>query len=77
MAEAGYNRYKMAKGEMRRHKAVYDVYNVRNSKMGAVVITDLLQQQDNYISAINDIRTQTSFLLSRRFWMYTRERRSP
>lgn len=69
-----YNRYKMAKEKCDAYKAVYDVYNVK-FKMGAVVITDLLQQQDNYISAINDyIQAKYSFLLSRKILdVYTGE----
>ena len=50
------------------------MYNVK-FKMGAIVITDLLQQQDNYISAINDyIQAKYSFLLSRKILdVYTGE----
>lgn len=69
-----YERYKMTKQMCDAYKAVYDVYNVK-FKVGAVVITDLLQQQDKYISAINDyIQAKYSFILYRKILdVYTGE----
>lgn len=61
-----YERYKMTKQRCDAYKAVVDVYNVK-FKVGAVVITDLLQQQDNYINAINEyVQAKYSFILNRK-----------
>ena len=61
-----YEKYKMTRQMCEAYKAVCDVYNAK-FKVGAVVITDLLQQQDKYISAINDyIQAKYSFILYRK-----------
>lgn len=61
-----YERYKMTMQRCNAYHEVQNVYNVK-FKVGAVVITDLLQQQDKYISAINEyIQAKYAFILNRK-----------
>lgn len=69
-----YEKYKMAKQMAEAYKAVFDVYNVKFN-VGSVVITDLLQQQDKYINAINEyVQSKYTFILYRKILdIYTGE----
>lgn len=61
-----YERYKMAKQRCNAYREVLNVYNVKFN-VGAVVITDLLTQQANYINAINEyVQAKYSFILNRK-----------
>ena len=64
--QLAYNRYKMARQKCDAYRQVLNVYNVKFN-VGAVVITDLLLQQDNYINAINDyVQSKYAFILNRK-----------
>lgn len=69
-----YERYKMTKQRCDAYREVLRVYNVKFN-LGSVVITDLLQQQDKYISAINEyVQAKYSFILNRKILdVYTGE----
>ncbi len=69
-----YQRYKMCKQKADAYKSVYEVYNVK-FKVGSVVATDVLQQQDNYINALKDyVQAKYDFILNRKILdVYTGE----
>lgn len=61
-----YERYKMAKQRCNAYREVLNVYNAKFN-VGAVVITDLLTQQANYINSINEfVQAKYSFILNRK-----------
>lgn len=61
-----YERYKMTKKRCDAYAEVYKVYSVKFNA-GSVVITDLLQQETNYISAINEyIQAKYALILNRK-----------
>lgn len=61
-----YERYKITKQRCEAYKAVLSVFNAKFN-VGSVVITDLLQQQDNYINSINEyVQAKYAFILNRK-----------
>ncbi|MCQ2218639.1 MAG: TolC family protein [Paludibacteraceae bacterium] len=69
-----YERYKMTQQRCKAYAEVFNVYNAKFN-VGMVVITDMLQRQDNYISAINEyVQAKYAFILNRKILdVYTGE----
>ncbi|MCQ2192226.1 MAG: TolC family protein [Paludibacteraceae bacterium] len=69
-----YERYKMTKLRCNAYGEVFKVYNAKFN-VGMVVITDMLQRQDNYINAINEyVQAKYAFILNRKILdIYTGE----
>lgn len=58
------NRFRSAEALMEAYKASYDIYTIKYTQ-GAVTTVELLQQQDRYLSALNDyLQSKYSYILA-------------
>ncbi len=58
------NRFRSAEATMEAYKASYDIYVIKYAE-GAVTTVELLQQQDRYLSALNDyLQSKYSYILA-------------
>lgn len=58
------NRFRSAEAMMEAYKASYDIYVIKYAE-GAVTTVELLQQQDRYLSALNDyLQSKYSYILA-------------
>jgi outer membrane protein len=63
---SAYNKYKVSDIMQNAYQKTFDAYRVRFN-LGSITAVDLLQQQNNYISVLNDyIQSKYSFMLRRK-----------